>query len=207
MDEIFSSLLAQWQQQSLLEIAAVLFSMLYPWLAARQNILCWPAALLSTSLYAYVFWESNLPFNSVLNVYYLVMAVYGWVRWSKDDSGKTLAVSTLPLIYHIVAVPVLLISGFTLSHLVTFSWAGTDLYLDAMVTVFSVYATFLMANKVLENWLFWIVINGFACYLYFTNGLFLTGVLFIGYFIFAFYGYCHWKRDYKTQGAPEQQLV
>lgn len=207
MENIVNMFMEQWQQQSLLEIAAVVFSMLYPWLAARQNILCWPAALLSTSLYAYVFWESNLPFNSALNVYYLAMAVYGWVRWTKDASGHELHVSTSPLLYHIIAVPTLLICGFALSHLVTFSWEGTDLYLDAMVTVFSVYATYLMVNKILENWLFWIVINGFACYLYFSNGLLLTGILFIGYFFFALYGYCEWKRDYDAHGAPEQQLV
>ncbi|GAA0857673.1 nicotinamide riboside transporter PnuC [Aliiglaciecola litoralis] len=200
MEAFLAIVIEQAKQQSLTEAAAVLFSLMYPYLAARQNIWCWFCALVSTSLYVHVFWQGSLPFNSFLNVYYLLMAIYGWVRWRKNSQGEELPVRVYPLFYHITAIAVLVVAGLTLNHLVTFSWIKTDLYLDALVTVFSVYATYLMANKILENWLFWIVINFAAAYLYFINGLMLTGLMFIGYFFMSVYGYRNWQRDYQQQG-------
>lgn len=202
MEVFFSSLQEQIQQQSVLEVVAVLFSLLYPLLAARQNILCWPCALISTALYVHLFWEVSLPFQSILNGYYLLMAVYGWIKWRKNADEKALPVTQWPIIYHVVAIPVLLILSFAISHLVSFSWLSSDLYLDALVTVFSVYTTYLMANKILENWLFWIVINSFAAYLYFNNNLALTGLMFIWYVVMAVYGYKVWRDDFKQQPQP-----
>ncbi|GAA6185721.1 nicotinamide riboside transporter PnuC [Aliiglaciecola sp. 2_MG-2023] len=204
MEDLYVVLVEQVRQQSVLEVVAVTFSLLYPWLAARQNILCWPAALISTTLYVYIFWEVSLPFNSLLNMYYLVMAIYGWLRWQKTTQNDVLKVSVVPLVVHLWMVSLLVVMGLALPHLVTLSWQGSDLYLDAFVTVFSVYATYLMANKVLENWLFWIVINTFAAYLYFINGLLLTGVMFIWYFGLAIYGYIKWKKAYKVESLPEE---
>ncbi|GAB2709725.1 nicotinamide riboside transporter PnuC [Aliiglaciecola aliphaticivorans] len=204
MEDLYAVLLEQIKHQSVLEVAAVSFSLLYPWLAARQNILCWPAALISTSLYIYIFWEVSLPFNSVLNLYYLIMAIYGWLKWQKKAEEKTLEVTVVPLFIHLWMVSLLVVLGLALPHLVTLSWQGGDLYLDAFVTVFSVYATYLMANKILENWLFWIVINSFAAYLYFINGLLLTGIMFIWYFGLALYGYFKWRKDYLRESLGKE---
>lgn len=199
MNEFAAIVSEQASQQSVLELIAVLLSMAYPFLAARQNILCWPAALFSTTIYVWIFWEVSLPFNSALNAYYMVMAIYGWVTWRKGSNEAPLPVIKWPLIIHIIAVSLLIICGFLLTHLVTLSWQGTHLYLDAMVTVFSVYATYLMVNKVLENWLFWIVINSFAMFLYFSHDLFMTALLFCGYFFASLYGYYKWKQSLKSQ--------
>lgn len=208
MEAFVSLLQEQWQQQSMLEVVAVIFSLLYPLLAARQNILCWPCALISTGLYVHLFWEVSLPFQSLLNGYYLLMAVYGWIKWRKGADEDALSVTQWPIWYHVIAIPVLLITSFAISHLVSFSWLSSDLYLDALVTVFSVYTTYLMANKILENWLFWIVINSFAAYLYFNNSLMLTGVMFIWYVGMAIYGYKVWLNDYRDSESAlvEQKL-
>ncbi len=208
MEAFVSLLQEQWQQQPLLEVVAVIFSLLYPLLAARQNTLCWPCALISTALYVYLFWEVSLPFQSILNGYYLLMAVYGWVKWRNGADEDILPVTQWPIWYHVIAIPVLVVFSFALSHLVSFSWLSSDLYLDALVTVFSVYTTYLMVNKILENWLFWIVINSFAAYLYFNNSLMLTGVMFIWYVGMAIYGYKFWLNDYKDSESAlvEQKL-
>ena len=75
------------------------------------------------------------------------------------------------------------------------------LYLDAFITVFSVFTTVLVAHKVLENWLYWMVINSFAAYLYFAKDMHLTGILFIGYLGFAIYGYMSWQSNKTPQHA------
>ena len=66
----------------LLEIFAVIFAITYLILAVRQNILCWYAAFLSTSIYIYLYWDVSLYMESILNIYYLLMAIYGWINWS-----------------------------------------------------------------------------------------------------------------------------
>ncbi|MDP5041289.1 MAG: nicotinamide mononucleotide transporter family protein, partial [Paraglaciecola sp.] len=81
MSEFASQLLQQLSAQSGLEALAVVLALAYVWLAAKQNIWCWPCALLSTAIYTFVFWEVTLPFHALLNVYYMLMAVYGWLQW------------------------------------------------------------------------------------------------------------------------------
>lgn len=73
----------QWQQQSIGEIFAVLFALAYVWLAAQESIWCWWAGFLSTTLYVYIFWDVTLFFQMLLNVYYMAMAVWGIIHWSK----------------------------------------------------------------------------------------------------------------------------
>lgn len=195
MLELFQLITVQLEQQSMIETLAVFFALAYVWLAAKQNILCWPSALISTSLYTWIFWEVSLPFNSALNFYYLIMAVYGWYKWNGGGDENELKITSWPLVYHVFACAILIVAGIILSHLVTMSWLKSELYLDALVTVFSVYTMFLVTQKLLENWLFWMVINFFAAYLYFDNGLILTGLLFVGYFGLAIYGYFEWKKS------------
>lgn len=199
IEEFWQSLLSQFQQQSIAELIAVILAIAYVWLAAKQNIWCWPCALVSTGIYIWIFWEESLPFNSVLNVYYLVMAIYGWSKWRQIENGKEFQIVSKSVTFHLVAILLLFAAGTLLVKLVAFSYQGLYLYLDAMVTVFSVFTTVLVAHKVLENWLYWIFINSFAAYLYLANNLLLTGILFIAYVGFAFYGYFSWRNAMKRQ--------
>ena len=199
MAEFWQSLFHQLHQQSIAEIIAVILAVAYVWLAAKQNIWCWPCALVSTGIYIWIFWEVSLPFNSILNFYYLVMAIYGWTKWRQIENGKELQIVSKSATFHLVAILVLFSAGTLLAQLVTFSSQGVYLYLDSMVSVFSVFTTVLVAHKVVENWLYWIVINVFAAYLYFSSGLVLTGILFFAYVGFAIYGYFSWQNAKKRQ--------
>lgn len=203
MFDVLSTLVSQFQQQSLLELVAVLLALAYVWLAARDNIWCWPCAFFSTASYIWVFWEVSLIFNSLLNIFYLIMAIYGWVKWRPGKQKGPVEITSWPAYYHILACSLLLVLGVGLSQVITSPWKGFAQYLDAMVMVFSVYTTFLVAHKVIENWLFWIVINCFAAYLYTMHGLVLTGMLFISYFIFAIYGYLNWRKIATLQTVQE----
>jgi nicotinamide mononucleotide transporter len=72
-------------------------------------------------------------------------------------------------------------------------------YLDALTTVFAVFATYLVAKKVLENWLYWIAIDALSIYLYLEKDLTPTALLFMLYVIIASYGYVKWATEYKTK--------
>ncbi|MDU0355586.1 nicotinamide riboside transporter PnuC [Paraglaciecola aquimarina] len=198
MSEILELISNQFQQQSLLELAAVLLALAYVWLAAKQIIWCWPCAFVSTSIFTYLFWEVSLPFHTLLNVYYIGMAVYGWWQWNKPQQ-RDIQVITWPYSRHISAIASLVVVSVILAQLANSIFDANYLYLDAFITVFSVFTTVLVAHKVRENWLYWIVINSISVYLYLAKDLYLTALLTVLYFGFAVYGYVNWG---KTQQTP-----
>lgn len=166
----------------------------YVILAAKESIWCWPAAFASTLIYTLLFWQGQLPMQALLNVYYMGMAVYGWRLWRTDrEDNEVLVISTRPGRFHIGFV----MSGVILSLITAYyleQVIGSRLpYLDAFVTVFSVMNTVLMARKVLESWIYWIVINAAAIALYFQTGYYVTIVMFMVYLVLAIYGYKSWR--------------
>lgn len=187
-------LIEQFTAQSWLEVIAVVFALAYVWLAARQNIWCWPSALVSTAIYTFLFWEVSLPFHTLLNGYYLLMAIYGWQQWQKQKVNAV-AIRNWPLSLHVGWMIVLSLLSVGMSIGASTFFDGEYLYLDAFITVFSVFTTVLVAHKVRENWLYWFVIDAAAVYLYLAKGLVLTGLLFVLYLVFAIYGYVQWGKS------------
>jgi nicotinamide mononucleotide transporter len=128
--------------------------------------------------------------------------VYGWWQWNKTPSTEV-SVRTWPLFHHGIALVVLSAVSVGLATLATSMLDASYLYLDAFITVFSVFTTVLVAHKVRENWLYWMVINGFAAFLYFEKSLYLTCILFVLYLGFAVYGYISWGKEQHTSDAPQ----
>jgi nicotinamide mononucleotide transporter len=197
------SVLAQIVATSFLEGIAVALALAYVWLAARQNIWCWPCALVSTGIYTWLFWNVSLPFHTGLNFYYLIMAVYGWRQWRNKDTDIG-TVQSWAISLHVTCIAGLIIGALILSHFATTALDVNYIHLDAFITVFSVFTTLLVAHKVRENWLYWIVINLFAAYLYFAKDLALTGILFLCYTGFAVYGFIQWRiQPINVEGQTE----
>ena len=78
-----------------LEIFAVFFAVTYLILAVRQNIFCWYAAFFSTAIYTFLYWDVSLYMESILNIYYLLMAIYGWVNWNNKKNEIDLALKII----------------------------------------------------------------------------------------------------------------
>lgn len=182
------------------EIFAALLGMAYITLAARASQWCWPMAFISTFIYTVLFWEGQLPMQAILNFYYMGMAIYGYSLWRKRGIAQNdLAITswswTKQLIFLLIATVLSLITAYYL--------ALTDIsqspYLDASVTVFSVMNTWLMAKKVLQNWLHWIVIDSAAIVLYAQSGFYATVALFSVYTILAIIGFISWQKLYRLQ--------
>ncbi|GHE83288.1 nicotinamide riboside transporter PnuC [Thalassotalea profundi] len=182
----------------LVEWLAVIASLLYVFLAANNNIWCWPAALVSTVLYTAIFYEFYLWSDSLLQVYYFAMAIYGWFCWRKktNDSEEIeqLAVGQLAASFHLKAIMICFLLSLGLGWLMA-NYTPTHFpYLDAHTTVFALFATYLVAQKIVENWLYWIVIDIVSIYLYIEKGLIPTAFLFGLFVIFATYGYLKWRK-------------
>lgn len=199
-----------------LELVAMLLALAYIILAAQGSLWCWPAAFISTALYTIIFYDVLLLMDSALNVYYLVMAVYGYWAWQKNTptsaaqnqqtKNTPLAIVSWSANIHIKACLTLTIISFILGYVIANYTPAAFPYLDTFTTVFAVFATYLVTQKVLENWLYWVIIDAVSIYLYIEKGLVPTTVLFIIYVIIASYGYVKWHAIYKESKAHKINL-
>ena len=197
MSKHWENLILGIQQTSVWEWLAVGLAIAYLLLILRENILGWYAAFFSTLIYTFLFWDVSLLMESALQVYYLLMALYGWMQWrNPGDKVSSVSIHSWSLSRHMSVLALIglltLISGYLLSNNTQASWP----YLDSMTTWASVITTYMVAKKVLENWLYWVVIDLVSIFLYLERGLQLTAVLFIVYVIIAALGYFSWRRRF-----------
>jgi len=193
-----NGLSSAWAATSNIEIVAVVFGLIYIVLAAKENIWCWPAGFIGTGTSIYLFWDGSLYMESALNVYYLLMAIFGWWQWQYGSKEKsTLSIRSLTVKEHLMILALIagltLVSGYLLSN-------NTDAalpYLDSFTTWSAVITTWMVARKILENWLYWIVINLASIYLYIDRGFLLYAVLFGLYVAIAAFGYRQWQYNYR----------
>ncbi len=177
------------------ELLAVAFGIAYVLLAAKESLWTWLFAFLGTFIYTILFWEGALVSSSLLNFYYMIMALYGFVLWRGGKSGKELKVSSCTLSKNLSIIATGIVISLAIGYLSDTYTEANFAYLDAFVMVFSVTATWMLANKILENWLYWIVVDSAATYLYFKSEYYATVVLFALYVVLAFWGYCSWRKD------------
>ena len=183
-----------------LETLAVALGISYLLLAMRENSLCWYCAFFSTAIYVYIFGDVSLYMESALNVYYMGMAVYGWLQWQKggaNHSGVEIVRWTAK--HHIICVLVILIASVISGYLLSVNTDARLPYLDSFTTWASVLTTVMVARKVLENWLYWIVINSVSIYLYIDRDLDQTAAMFTLYLVLSVLGYVAWKKNYVLQ--------
>ncbi|RUM72094.1 MAG: nicotinamide riboside transporter PnuC [Sulfurovum sp.] len=193
----FQNSIDAFMAMSMWEIVATLLGIAYVILAAKESQWAWPFAFLSTLIYTILFWEGALVSSSILNFYYMIMAVYGYLLWRKDAQGKRLHVTK----WHGTKLFKIIALGLIFSCIVGYlsdTYAGARYaYLDAFVMVFSVIATWMLTQKILENWLLWVVTDAAAVVLYWKSGYYATIVLFMLYVILAIYGYITWRKAYE----------
>ena len=197
-------LVSAWHDTSGIELTAAALAVLYLILAIQQRLSCWLAAFISSCLYVWVFFHARLYMESVLNVFYAAMAVYGFWQWQRGRGGAALAVTRWPIARHARALlGVLALSVVNSFFLARFTPAASP-FVDSMVTWSSVFGTFLVARKVYENWYWWLVIDSVSLCLSFTRHLYVTVLLFSLYLIFIVLGMREWRRSMavNTQAAP-----
>ena len=178
-----------------LESLAVVTAIMYLILAAKEDVRCWYAALISSILYFYIMLQAGLLMEGGLQIFYVFMAVYGWMQW-KDTNNKTssLKISSWNKTTHLIIISFVitlsLVSGIFLEK---FTNAALP-FLDALTTWGAIASTYMVAKKVIENWFYWFVIDSISIYLFISRELFLTAFLFLIYLVIIIYGYRSWKK-------------
>lgn len=197
------------------EAIAVMLALAYLILAMRTNIWCWSAAFLSTAIYTVLFWNVSLLMESVLNIYYMGMAVYGYWLWlhvpsaqqsQRHNVSSQLNITSWTLKTHAIVIAVTSLVSIVVGYGMANYTSAAFPYIDAATTCFAVMTTYLVAKKVLENWLYWVVIDVVSIYLYFQKGLMLTSGLFILYVAMAVAGYMMWRKKYQHTIVKQDKL-
>jgi nicotinamide mononucleotide transporter len=200
-----------------IEWLAVVLALAYLLLAVRQSAWCWLFAALSSAIYAWIFVRAALPMQAALQVFYIAMAAYGWYSWRRGpepgraaSSRATLEISRWPLAAHVVAIgAVVLVTALNVALLRLGSRAAVTTaspwveFADAALAWGSVLTTFMVARKILENWLYWIVLDLAAAWLYAAQSLYATAALFVIYTVVAARGYVEWSRSAPRRGVPD----
>lgn len=191
--------LAELEALPLPEIVAVATAIAYLVLAIRQSIWCWPSACISTAIYTVLFLDARLYMESVLNLFYLAMAVYGWTLWARGsrDAGR-LPVTTWPAGRHVAAILVLSAAAGANGWLLTRYTDAAFPYADSLTTWGAFWATYLVARKVLENWWYWLVIDGVSVIIYAMRDLELTSALYFFYLLLIPFGLLSWRRSMRA---------
>ena len=176
-----------------IEPAAVFLAIAYLLLAIKQNISCWFAAFFSSLLYFFVMYSAGLYMEAGLQIFYCIMAVYGWTQWRVSLPGnKKFLVKTWNRNQHIKAISLIfllaLASGWMLEK---FTNAALP-FIDSLTTWGAIVTTYMVAKRLLENWIYWFAIDTISVFLFYSRGLFLTSILFFVYLIIIYFGYKSW---------------
>ncbi|HIP48174.1 MAG TPA: nicotinamide riboside transporter PnuC [Lutibacter sp.] len=209
-----------------LELIAAILGIISVYYAKKENILVFPTGIVSTALYVYLLTQWVMYGDLIINIYYTIMSIYGWYMWSKivdgdqhipisrtdfSDKLKALGIFVFTAIFVVVVYryyEVMPNLGFSESFTYAYEkiTSGSLLefrkatpYLDTFTTGAAFAAMWLMANKKIENWLFWIAVNIVSVPMYFVKGFGFTGIQYFIFLILAFLGYKAWKKTLNKQ--------
>ncbi|MBR4962634.1 MAG: nicotinamide mononucleotide transporter [Muribaculaceae bacterium] len=186
-----------------IEILGTIVGIVYLWLEYKANIYLWLVSIIMPAIYLYVFYVAGLYADFAINIYYLLIAIYGWMAWKygfklfsakrEKNVDEKLRISHVPkkLWIRLVVVYVLLQLSITW---VLITYTNSDVpWLDSFTTSVSILAMWLLARKYLEQWLVWIVVDIVSVGLYLYKDLYYTSALYAVYAIIAIFGYYKWK--------------
>ena len=194
--------MGEWLLHHYVEITGALLGILFLYFEIKQNPLLWPLGLLTSAFYIVIFFQAKFYADMGLQVYYVLISIYGWYFWLKggrrnnnDELPVTRITAKRAFILTLITIPLFLLIAYIL-----ISYTDSPLpYWDAFTTALSITATWMLARKILEQWLVWILVNTVSLGLYIYKGLYPTVVLFTFYSLLSVVGYYQWERTLKQQ--------
>jgi len=208
----------------ILEFIAAFFGVISVFYAKKENILVFPTGIISTGIYVYLLSKWDLYGDLIINIYYTIMSIYGWFMWSKiiddkknhipisrtngSDKLKALGIFMFTSVFVIIVYRYYNVMPNDLDFSESVDYAFSNMtsgslenfrkitpYLDTFTTGIFFAAMWLMANKKIEHWMFWIAGNIVSIPLYFVKGYGFTGIQYSIFLILAFQGYIAWKKS------------
>jgi nicotinamide mononucleotide transporter len=180
----------------LVDILAVITGIIYVILAARNHIACWAFGIVSSALTMYsVYFNMNLFMETYLNGFYVVVGIWGWVNWKKQNEQEAVVIKQLKALQYLWIILAGLLLSFLFGSLFDTFTSTSAPYLDAFTTVFALIATIMVGYRILENWLFWVMVDSVSIYLYSSRGGHFYIILFSIYILVSIMGYFKWRQE------------
>ena len=182
-----------------LEIGAVFLAVAYLSLAVRRDIRCWIAGIMSSSIYFVLMFTANLYMESILQIFYIFMGVYGFNQWKSDIANtEEISITTWNLKTHLIVLGIILISSYFAGYILDTYTDAKLPFLDSLTTFGALFATYMVAKKILENWIYWFLIDSVSIYLFIERELYLTSILFCLYLVIIIFGFRSWLAVFRA---------
>lgn len=193
----------EWCFSNYFELLGFISGLLYIYFSIQQNILLWPVGIITSAAYVAVFLQSTLYADMGLQVYYLIISAYGWYHWlrgkNKNENSKQIKIILANKNQWIgISLSIILLTGllyFLMKHYTN----ASNPFCDGFVSAGSIVATWMLAQKMIEQWLLWVFIDGISIGLFIYKNLYLTAILFFVYTILAIIGYLQWEKQLVQQ--------
>ncbi len=205
ISEWFSLLTDQVLATGWLEWVAVIFGVCEVLLARKNKVMLYPVGIVSILTASFLLVDAKLYAETFLNMYYLVMSVYGWIMWkSRSESGASaITKSTKKEVYITFSIAIL---GWAFLYLILKNFTDSDVpIMDAFVSSTAWAGMWLLANRKLENWIWLNISNLVAVPLLFHKNLVMFALLTIFLFVIAIFGYFDWKKILQKKQLSEQK--
>lgn len=197
MPSFYSTL--NWILQNYIEIIAVLAGLTYVYYTIKEKNILWLYGIISSALYVWIFFNSGIYAYGLLYVYYVIIGVYGWYNWAKHPGGDSLKIRKAGrnMLFWCIAATFLIAMPL---YFILNTFTDSDMALaDALLTAGGMVATWMLTQKILDQWLFWIVIDLLSLSVMLYKGLYPSALLFFIYTLMAIKGFFEWKKDLKQQ--------
>ena len=190
----------------LLEYFGVLTGLLYLLLEIRQHRAMWVVGFLTSLVYVFVFFFSKIYADMGLNIYYVAISIYGFWQWTRkkainEEKTNQNAPANEAILYRNMTFPLLtgiilaILAIYALLYYILHNFTDSPIPAgDAFTTAVGIVATWMLARRIIEHWIFWIIVNCVSVYLYYLRGLYPTMFLYICYAILAAVGLYTWKK-------------
>ena len=192
-------LIINYIQTNWIEITGAILGLIYLNLSIRQKVSLWFYGIVSSLFYVFIFFQSKLYADMSLQFYYVVISIYGWINWKNgaNENGEELPTNQLTkrLMLNLVVATGLI---YVVYYLILSRFTDSSIpKTDSLVGALSVVGTWMLARKLIENWLVWIVADALCVGLYIYKELYPTAILFVIYTVMAGVGYWQWKKKFE----------
>jgi nicotinamide mononucleotide transporter len=190
-----------WAFSNKIELAGTISGLIYVWFSIRQSLNTWPTGIVTSFLYCGVFFEAKFYAGMGLQLYYLLISIYGWWSWTHGQAGSgetKLMVSETNRILWIRLFGLNVLLTVLMYYILKRCTDSPIPFGDAFTTSLSIIATWMLARKKIEQWLIWIFVDLISASLYLYRGLYPTVFLFLVYSVMAGIGYYEWRKELKS---------
>ena len=183
--------------ENLFQFFGVLFSIIYVVFSIKQNILCWPALIFGSIFNMLAYYQINLNLQLIMQFFFIGTGVIGWLNWNKMGKENMLKVNRIALNNHILWIFIGLLTTIALTVALKNYNLSEFPFFDSLMFCFNIIPMYMIGKKILESWIYFIVIDIISGAFYLQTGEYFFCLLFFCYIGFAFKGYLSWKQELK----------